>query len=107
MRVRATKTANGRSRHNGKLYERRTRTSTAKPNKALNQGVDHIHPLPICQVYYVINIWHVVYLLTVSFRDHAECSRSDGRWQSCMRRLCFSVVSIMILSLIIIVARIV
>ena len=64
MRVTAKKSASvGRfSRPNGQLCERRSRTSTAKPDKVLNQGMDHFRPRPV--------FLHVGYLTAVSSRYH-------------------------------------
>ena len=58
MHVTANRSANvGGSRRNGHLCKRRSRTSTAKPDKALNQGMDHFHPHPMLSYFL-----HVGYL---------------------------------------------
>ena len=64
MRVTAKKCANVvRSRQNGQLCERRSQTLATKPDKALNQGMDHFGSRPTSIFFCFL---HVSYLLAVS-----------------------------------------
>lgn len=57
MRVTAESSANlRRYRQNDKLFERRSRTSTAKANNATNQGMDHFYPVLNCMYIYILRM---------------------------------------------------